>query len=75
MSEGLIRYLVDRLKDELPGDESRMALEPPMSYGRHRGPAPDYARRAAVMLVLHQGKGLFLYINKLCCYMALFVYG
>ncbi|MGC6450537.1 MAG: NUDIX hydrolase [Pirellulaceae bacterium] len=55
MSEGLIRYLVERLKDELPGDESRMALEPPMSYGRHRGPAPDYARRAAVMLVLQQG--------------------
>jgi 8-oxo-dGTP pyrophosphatase MutT (NUDIX family) len=34
------------------GSEGRTRMSPEMSYGRHAGPAPHTARRAAVMLLL-----------------------
>ena len=48
----LAAFLSDRFCADLPGAQAQMPLEPPMSYGRHRGPAPDYARRAAVLLLM-----------------------
>lgn len=55
--EELKEYLRNRLNKSLPGAKAQMALEPAMSYGRHRGPAPGYARRASVMLLLHADDG------------------
>lgn len=49
----LKRYLLNRFNEPLPGHRAQMLLEPAMSYGRHRGPAPRDARRASVMLLLH----------------------
>ena len=51
--DNLREYLCSRFQLPLPGCEAQMALEPAMSYGRHRGPARDDARRAAVMILLH----------------------
>ena len=51
--DDLREYLYKRLLQPLPGSRAQMLLEPPMSYGRHRGPARDDARRAAVMILLH----------------------
>ncbi|MCH2371800.1 MAG: CoA pyrophosphatase [Pirellulales bacterium] len=53
MMKELKRYLLNRFNEPLPGHRAQMILEPAMSYGRHRGPAPRDARRAAVMLLLH----------------------
>ena len=49
----LKRYLLNRFNEPLPGHRVQMILEPAMSYGRHRGPAPSDARRASVLLLLH----------------------
>lgn len=54
MNLELVRtYLNSRLQLPLPGHRVQMLMEPAMSYGRHRGPAPGSARRAAVMLLMH----------------------
>ena len=55
MIEHLKEYLSCRFTKPLPGLRAQLPLEPAMSYGRHRGPAPSYARRASVMLLLHIG--------------------
>lgn len=51
--DDLREYLRSRLLRPLPGCEAQMSLEPAMSYGRHRGPARDDSRRAAVMILLY----------------------
>src|SRR5262245_65854476 len=38
----------------LPGRAAQRAMAHRLAYGRHHGPVPDDARRAAVLLVLHQ---------------------
>jgi len=57
MINKLKKYLVKRFNEPLPGHNSQMLLEPAMSYGRHRGPAPRDARRASVMLLMHARGG------------------
>ena len=57
MMKELKKYLVKRFNEPLPGHKAQMLLEPAMSYGRHRGPAPRNARRAAVMFLLHAVDG------------------
>ena len=54
----LTAYLTRRFRDGLPGRRVQRLASPPLSYGRHHGPAPHDARRAAVvaMLYLHDGQ-------------------
>jgi len=40
------------LQRRLPGQRAWRRFEPDLSYGRHAGPAPENARRAAVLLLL-----------------------
>jgi 8-oxo-dGTP pyrophosphatase MutT (NUDIX family) len=44
-----------RLSGPLPGRAAWARCEPRLAYGRHAGPAPDNARRAAVMALLFWG--------------------
>jgi 8-oxo-dGTP pyrophosphatase MutT (NUDIX family) len=54
----LPEQLALRLRQPLPGPETRVRFAPELSYGRHFGPAPEDARRAAVVCLLypHQGE-------------------
>jgi len=47
-----------RLAEPLPGAAAQRSFEADLAYGRHAGPAPSDARRAAVMILLypHQGQ-------------------
>jgi len=58
MTDDFLQTLRRRLESPLPGPAGIRALEPELNYGRHYGPAPENARRAAVMLLLypHQGE-------------------
>jgi 8-oxo-dGTP pyrophosphatase MutT (NUDIX family) len=53
--------LPDRLAAALAvgtrGATARVRMSPELSYGRHAGPAPDTARRAAVIVLLFQRDG------------------
>lgn len=49
--------LAMRLLQPLPGEASQLAFQPQLSHGRHFHPAPPWARRAAVMLLLYPGVG------------------
>ncbi len=49
----LARYLAERLRRTLPGRRAQRLASPPLSYGRHHGPVPRNARRAAVMVLLY----------------------
>jgi len=48
-----IARLRERLADDLPGGRAQAAMSHELSYGRHRGPAPGSARKAAVALVIY----------------------
>jgi 8-oxo-dGTP pyrophosphatase MutT (NUDIX family) len=49
----LIDWLERRLQRTLPGWRAQRQFQPELSFGRHFGPAPASARRAAVMLLLY----------------------
>lgn len=53
MNKNLPADLIKRLQEPLPGARAFNTLAPELSYGRHAGPAPHDARRAAVMLLLY----------------------
>jgi 8-oxo-dGTP pyrophosphatase MutT (NUDIX family) len=54
----LQQRLARRLAQPLPGRAAWARCEPPLAYGRHAGPAPEQARRAAVMALLYwDGEG------------------
>src|SRR5262249_1407113 len=47
-------FLAARLDRGLPGRAAQRVMSPRLGYGRHYGPVPDDARRAAVLLALHK---------------------
>lgn len=51
------QYLQNRLLEALPGRRAQRAMAHRLAYGRHHGPVPDGARRAAVLLALRQVAG------------------
>jgi 8-oxo-dGTP pyrophosphatase MutT (NUDIX family) len=53
MNRNLKERLTARLSRPLPGRAAWARCEPPLAYGRHAGPAPDAARRAAVTALLY----------------------
>ena len=57
MSHDLQEQLARRLAEPLPGRAAWMRCEPRLAFGRHAGPAPDNARRAAVMALLYWDNG------------------
>lgn len=57
MNANLPSQLVERLQGQLPGPRAFAHLAPELSYGRHAGPAPYNARRAAVLLLLYPHSG------------------
>lgn len=50
----MTEFLSARLDRGLPGRAAQRAMAPRLAYGRHYGPVPDDARRAAVLLALHK---------------------
>ncbi|HEY2416111.1 MAG TPA: CoA pyrophosphatase [Pirellulaceae bacterium] len=50
----MAEFLTTRLGDGLPGRAGQHMMAPRLAYGRHYGPVPDDARRAAVLLALHR---------------------
>ena len=53
----MTEFLAARLARGLPGRAPQRELAPRLAYGRHYGPVPDDARRAAVLLALHRTIG------------------
>ena len=51
-SDCFLEHLRQDLRDQLPDRSWRAALAPSLSYGRHAGPAPKDARRAAVAILV-----------------------
>ncbi len=49
----LSRHLSQRLAQPLLGRAAHQAYSHPQSYGRHFGPAPMYARKAAIMVLIY----------------------
>src|SRR5262245_53489937 len=47
-------FLAARLAGGLPGRAAQRVMVPQLAYGRHHGPVPDGARRAAVLVALHR---------------------
>lgn len=47
-----IASLRQRLTDHLPGRKAQRTAAAELTYGRHRGPAPAFARQAAVVVML-----------------------
>jgi 8-oxo-dGTP pyrophosphatase MutT (NUDIX family) len=45
--------LAARLRDPLPGWKAHARFQPELSFGRHRGPTPNDARAAAVLILLY----------------------
>src|SRR5262245_60521276 len=45
-------FLAARMANGVPGRTTQRAMVPQLAYGRHHGPVPDDARRAAVLLAL-----------------------
>ena len=52
MTGDLTTLLRDRLSMPLPGRHSQRPFGHQLSYGRHMGPAPAFARRAAVLVLI-----------------------
>ncbi len=52
MPRSLAQLLTERIASLPPRHDQPQAMTPPLCYGRHRGPAPDTARRAAVAITL-----------------------
>jgi 8-oxo-dGTP pyrophosphatase MutT (NUDIX family) len=50
----MVNHLAARLARGLPGRPAQRAMGHTLSYGRHHGPIPDDARRAAVLVALHR---------------------
>src|SRR5262245_31368336 len=50
-------FLAARLAGGLPGRAAQRAMVPRLAYGRHHGPVPDGARRAAVLVALYRTSG------------------
>ncbi len=50
----MAEYLAARLERGLPGRAAQRVMAHPLAYGRHHGPVPDGARRAAVLVGLHR---------------------
>jgi 8-oxo-dGTP pyrophosphatase MutT (NUDIX family) len=57
MAADLPARLAQALAAGCRGGAGRTRMSPELSYGRHSGPAPVTARRAAVMLLLYQRNG------------------
>jgi 8-oxo-dGTP pyrophosphatase MutT (NUDIX family) len=53
-SAELADRLSTRLAHGLPGRAAQRTMAHSLAYGRHHGPIPDDARRAAVVVALHQ---------------------
>lgn len=53
-AEQMADFLAARLARGLPGRAAQRVMGPGLAYGRHYGPVPDDARRAAVLLALHR---------------------
>jgi 8-oxo-dGTP pyrophosphatase MutT (NUDIX family) len=51
------QFLQTALAGELPGRRAQRAMAHRLAYGRHHGPVPEGARRAAVLLALQRAKG------------------
>jgi 8-oxo-dGTP pyrophosphatase MutT (NUDIX family) len=49
----LARHLAWQLQHARPGRRAQRLAAPPLSYGRHHGPVPGTARRAAVVALLY----------------------
>jgi 8-oxo-dGTP pyrophosphatase MutT (NUDIX family) len=49
----MAEFLAARLAHGSPGRASQRVMAPGLAYGRHHGPVPDDARRAAVLIALH----------------------
>ena len=58
MNSDLPTRLAEYLRrGQLPGRAAQARFEPQLSYGRHFGPVPDDARKAAVMMLLFPDAG------------------
>lgn len=57
MNTRLPAELTRRLQQPLPGWQAQAAYQPELSFGRHRGPAPQNARPAAVLALLYPRDG------------------
>src|SRR5205085_4636848 len=51
----MAEFLAARITAGLPGRAAQRAMAHRLAYGRHHGPVPDDARRAAVLIVVHRG--------------------
>ncbi len=50
----MVDYITAGLARGLPGRAAQRAMGHKLAYGRHHGPIPDDARRAAVLVALHR---------------------
>jgi 8-oxo-dGTP pyrophosphatase MutT (NUDIX family) len=50
----VVEFLTARMAKGLPGRAAQRVMAPRLAYGRHYGPVPDDARRAAVLIALHR---------------------
>jgi 8-oxo-dGTP pyrophosphatase MutT (NUDIX family) len=57
MDADLPSLMAARLQHPLPGWPAQARFQPELSFGRHRGPAPAAARRAAVLILLYPRAG------------------
>jgi 8-oxo-dGTP pyrophosphatase MutT (NUDIX family) len=53
-AEQMAEFLTAKLARGLPGRTGQHMMATRLGYGRHYGPVPDDARRAAVLLALHR---------------------
>jgi 8-oxo-dGTP pyrophosphatase MutT (NUDIX family) len=53
-SSAMAEHLAVRLAGGLPGRAAQRTMAHTLAYGRHHGPIPRDARRAAVLIALHQ---------------------
>lgn len=53
MNVNLPHQLTERLRQPLPGWAAQVHYQPELSFGRHLGPAPSQARKAAVLILLY----------------------
>lgn len=60
LPDDLPRRLLQQLSQPLPGRTTQQSWSPPLSYGRHFGPAAHDARHAAVCLLLYPHDGQWL---------------
>src|SRR5262245_57031563 len=53
-AEQMAKHLASAIARGLPGRAAHRTMAHSLAYGRHHGPVPDDARRAAVLLALHR---------------------